>query len=105
MNKRAKKADGQRSTLREKLCHTLDISPDIFPGGTLIEMRGRNRISLRGCGPVICYTDTEIGFSCSEGNVFVRGKRLCCSSYCPSLAVIDGHISCVCFEEKMRGER
>ncbi len=100
MAKRHNKCASDSPSIRERLCHGLDISPDIFPGGTLIELRGRNRIALRGCGCVRCYTDTEIGFECFEGVVYIRGRRLCCSSYRPSLAVVDGYIDCVCFEEE-----
>ncbi len=94
-----KKRDRAHSqSLRERLCHSFDISPDIFPGGTLVEMRGRERIALRGCGCVLCYTDTQISFSCGEGVIHIKGRRLCCSSYSPRLATIDGCIDCVCFE-------
>ncbi len=97
MNKRRK---CERVDLRERLCHTLDISPDIFPGGTLIEMRGRNSVTLRGFGRVTHYSDSEISLACRDGELCIYGKRLCCSCYRRGCATVDGRIECVKWKER-----
>ncbi len=81
----------------EKLCRTLDIQPDIFPYGTLVELRGRGSVTVRGCGCVTVYTNEEICFSVRGGELCIRGSGLSCASYCRGTAVIDGHIDGVSF--------
>ncbi len=93
---------GVNAGFRERLCRGLDLSPDIFPHGTLVEMRGRGSVTLRGCGRVLCYNDCEMRFESREGNISVLGKRLCCSSYCLGTAVVEGYIDCVYFGESER---
>lgn len=85
-------------SLGERLYGVLDIQPDVFPYGTLVEIRGRGSVTLRGCGHVLAYTDREMRFSCHGGQICVRGRRLRCSSYCRGAAVIDGVIDGVTFE-------
>lgn len=87
-----------KAKLREKLCHTLDIQPDIFPGGTLVEIRGRNSVTVKGGGRITLYTEEEIRLMSKGGEICVRGKRLCCSAYCRGATVIDGFINSVDFE-------
>ncbi|MBQ9112212.1 MAG: YabP/YqfC family sporulation protein [Clostridia bacterium] len=93
-NKRSEKA-----SLRERLCHTLDIQPDIFPGGTLVEIRGRNSVTVKGGGRITVYTDSEVRLLTRNGSVCIRGSRLCCSAYCKGATSVDGCICSVSFEE------
>lgn len=88
-----------KPTLPERLCRSLDIQPDIFPYGTLIELRGRCSVTLRGCGHITEYTDTRICFSVKGGQICICGRRLSCAAYCAGSAVVDGHIDSVSFEE------
>lgn len=94
-------ADPQPSkkTLGEMIYGVLDIQPDTLPYGTLIEIRGRGSVTLRGCGHVLLYTDSEMRFSCHGGQICIKGRRLLCSSYCRGAAVIDGIIDAITFEE------
>ena len=95
----AKKANQEKADIKERLCHALDISPDIFPNGTLIEIRGRNSVTVSGAGGVTVYTDTEIRFAIRGGEIRILGQRLCCASYHKGCAVVDGLIGSVSFEE------
>ena len=95
----AEKNNGEKPRMSERLCRSLDIQPDILPHGTLVELRGRCSVTLRGCGRVTEYTDKLIGFSTHDGVLYVRGHRLSCSSYCKGAAVVDGLIDSVEFEE------
>ena len=89
-----------RADMRERLCHALDIQPDIFPGGSFVEIRGRNSVTVKGSCRVLTYTDCLIRFSLGKGVLRIEGRRLCCSAYHCGAAVVDGHISLVCFEEE-----
>lgn len=95
-----KRDRGDRSDMRERLCHALDIQPDIFPGESFVEIRGRNSVTVKGSGRVLTYTDTLIRFALCKGVLRIEGRRLCCSSYHSGAAVVDGRISLVCFEEE-----
>ena len=88
----------ERAGFKERLCHALDIQPDIFPRGTLVEIRGRNSVTVKGGGRITLYTEEEIRLVLSDGELCVRGKRLCCSAYCRGATVIDGYVSSVGFE-------
>ncbi len=97
---KSKGKDGnKKADIKERLCHSLDIQPDVFPYGTLIELRGRNAVCVRGAGSVSLYTDTEIRFVSREGEICVRGERLFCSAYRRGVATVDGKILSVSFEE------
>ena len=89
----------ERAPLRERMSHALDIPPDAFLHQPHIDIRGRNCVTVKGCGKVTVYTDSEIRLSMACGEVSVRGKRLCCCAYKRGEAIIDGHVYSVSFEE------
>lgn len=98
----AKKETGKREEkagLREKLCQRLDIPPDLLPGAGLVEIRGRNSVSVRGCGKILVYTPEEIRIGLRKGSLLIVGKRLICTSYHAGAVGIDGWIDRVSFEE------
>ena len=90
----------EKAPLRERLCHALDIPPDVFPHQTHIDVRGRNCVTVKGCGRVTVYTDSEIRFAIADGEVCIRGERLCCCAYRKGEAVVDGCVRSVSFEEE-----
>ncbi len=90
----------EHPTLRERLCHSFDIFPDVFPRGTHIELRGRCSLTLHGCGIIKVYDSEKVCFSSSDGDICISGRRLCCSSYRRGVAVVDGQIDSVSFGER-----
>ncbi len=96
-NKRTDQKSG--ADIKERLCRYFDIQPDVFPNETLVEICGRNRVSIKGAGRVRVYTDKEIRLLCRHGELCVLGERLSCSAYRRGAAVIDGKIISVSFEE------
>ncbi len=92
-----KKTKKETPTLRERLCHSFDISPDVFPRGTHIELRGRCSLTLRGCTVIRVYNSETVCFASSEGDIRISGQRLCCSAYRRGIAVVDGQIDSVSF--------
>ena len=107
MGKRQKTQSGE--SLKEKLSRTLDIPPDLFAGGSLIEIRGQNALSVRGGGKILRYTDSEIRISLKACELSVLGQRLVCTSYCKGAVGIDGQIEsvsfCPCEKKGSRGGR
>ena len=95
----AKSKNDNKAGIKERLCHTLDIQPDIFPGGTLVEIRGRNSLTVKGGGRITAYTQSEIRLRLKDGELSVKGRRLCCSAYHRGAVVIDGLVDSVSFEE------
>lgn len=99
MAKKKTRAGDNLPRIRERLCHAFDIKPDIFLGETLIELRGRNSLTVRGGGGITEYGDREIRFKLKEGELSVKGERLSCASFEKGAAVLDGNIFSVSFEE------
>ena len=88
-----------KPTLKEKLCRRFDIQPDIFSGESMIEIRGKNSVCVRGGCYILVYRPEEIVLAFKDHNLVIRGERLICTSYNASAVIVDGHIRCVSFEE------
>lgn len=86
-------------SMRERLCKSLDIPPDLFFGQSLLELRGRESMSIKGCGRILLYTPEEIRIALKKGCLRVCGKRLVCTSYHAGAVGIDGAIETIAFEE------
>ena len=82
----------EKRGFRERLCHALDLSPDLLPGGYTVELRDRNLLTLRGGGKILLYTPEEVRVTLREGCLAVRGRRLCCISYYVGAIGIEGEI-------------
>ncbi|MBE6547150.1 MAG: hypothetical protein E7668_06930 [Ruminococcaceae bacterium] len=100
--KQSNKADERKKEqmgVRERLSKSLDIPPDLFGGQSLLELRGRESITLKGCGKILLYTPEEIRIALKKGCLRVCGKRLVCTSYHAGAVGIDGEIGGISFEE------
>lgn len=97
-DKRDKSAKDEKIYLRERVNRALDIPPDVFAGESLIELRGRNSVSIGGGGKILLYTPEEIRIELRRGCVCVVGQRLCCTSYHAGSVGIDGYICEIRFE-------
>ena len=91
----------EKRDIKERLCHALDIQPDVFFGEGLVEIRGRNSVTVRGGGKMLTYTDAVIRIQVGKGVLKIEGRRLCCTAYHVGAAVIDGRIDTVTFEEEV----
>ena len=87
--------------IRERLCAALDITPDVLPHGTLVEIRDRGYVHISGCERILNYTQSLIRVSLRDGAIAVSGERLLCSSFCRGELGIEGKILGVCFEEEI----
>lgn len=95
----AKKHDGEGQSFSEKLCGCLDIPPDVLPHGTLVEIRGRTSVTLKGCGRVTEYGEGLICFAVRNGEICVCGKGLSCTAYRIGTAVVEGLVESIRFKE------
>ena len=82
---------------RERMNRVLDIPPDLWPRGTLIEMRGQESVTVRGGGRILVYRPEQISMEYDRGVLSIRGRRLVCTSYYVGAIGIEGKIECVCF--------
>ena len=90
----------RRESLRSRVYRRLDIQPDILPGGSLIELRGRECVTVRGAGRILMYTPSEIRVEHAFGVVSVLGEELICTSYYLGAVGIEGRIKTVGFLEE-----
>ena len=89
----------QKKSLGERICNTLDLSPQLLPHRTLIEIHGRSLVKIQNAGKILLYTDTEIRISLRSRGESVRicGQELCCDSYNVGAIGIHGRITSVDF--------
>ncbi len=87
----------RRESLREIVSRKLDIQPDIIPGGSLFEVRGRSSMTVSGCGKILLYTPQEIRLSLKKSMLSVKGSSLICTSYYAGAVGIDGCIDSISF--------
>ena len=93
-----RKKDG--ATWREKMSVALDIPSDIFPKSTSVEIRGRESVTVNGGGAIDLYTDTEVRIARTDGQVIIRGARLCCRAFRRGFVTVTGRIDTLELEEK-----
>ena len=84
---------------RERMNRVLDIPPDLWPRGTLIEIRGQEAMTVRGGGRILVYTPERICLAFGKGVLSISGQRLACTSYYVGAIGIGGRIDAVRFEE------
>ena len=98
-----KQSEASKQSFAEKFYKALDIPPDVLPGGFVIELRGREALSLSGSGSILLYTPKEIRLSLRSAILSVKGERLVCSSYSASEVTVTGHVCSITFEEACDG--
>ena len=93
------RACGTKEGMREKLTRHLDLLPDLLGEGSLVEIRGRGTVTVRGGGQILRYTPEEIRVSMPRCVLSIRGENLICTSYYRGAIGVDGRIFGVVFEE------
>ncbi len=92
-------SERKKDSLGARLCKNLDISPDLLPRGSLVEIRGQRAVNVRGCGRILCYTEETVRLALSDGALEIRGEELICTSYYPGAVGIEGRIFSVNFNK------
>ena len=90
----------ERGSIRERICHALDVSPDAFCNDVLVELRGRNRVRIEGKLRILSYTPSKISLQTARGKFSIVGKRLFCSVYSQGCVLVDGYVVSLGFEEE-----
>jgi len=103
MKQKKQNVSVEREDWRERVSRALDVPPDLLPGGSLLEIRGRQAMTVRGNGKILTYTPEEICVELSRGVLSVKGRRLVCTSYYFGALGIEGRIDAVVFEDAMEG--
>ena len=89
---------------RERMNRVLDIPPDLWPRGTLIEIRGQEAMRVQGGGKILVYTPERICMELGDRVLAIQGCRLICTSYYVGSIGIEGKIESVAFVEKDSGK-
>ena len=82
---------------RERVSRALDVPPDLLPGGSLLEVRGRGMMTVRGSGRILLYSPEEVCVELDHGVLSVKGRRLVCTSYHPGTLGVEGRIDEIVF--------
>ena len=90
----------EKRPLSEWLVNTLDIPPDILEGGLSVELRGRNKLLIRGCRRILQYTPEDMSFQMKGCVLRINGKRLVCHSFLSGAVGIEGMIQGICFVDQ-----
>ena len=88
-----------RKRLAERLCKSLDISPDILSSSHKLEVFGRNAISISGCKKILLYAPCEIRLALKDSMLCIVGRDLVCVAYSPTEVTIEGRIDNLCYKE------
>ncbi len=88
---------GEALGWRERMSRALDMPPDLIGRGSLVEIRGRGMMTVRGNGKILVYTPTEIAVALHDGVLTVHGRCLVCTSYYVGALGIEGKIDEVVF--------
>lgn len=68
-------------------------------GGCMIEMRGRNTLTVGGCRRILTYSKEEISLLTKDGVLSVTGRDLTCISYFATDVGIEGDIAALRFSD------
>jgi len=80
-----------------RLCKNLDITPDLLPHGSLVEIRGQRSVTVRGCGRILHYSEDRVCLALFDGRLEICGEDLVCTSYYPNAVGIEGCVFSVNF--------
>ncbi len=103
-SKKKNTADTQNKIpIKHRLGMRLGISDDLI-SGSLIELRGRCRLTLEGCGHIEKYDTDEIILGLKDSSVSIRGTELTCIAYYAGAVGIEGYINSVIFTDSAEYE-
>ena len=88
-----------KKRIAERLCKSLDISPDILSSSHKLEVFGRSAISISGCKKILLYAPCEIRLALKDSMLCIVGRDLVCVAYSPTDVTIEGRIDDICFKE------
>lgn len=93
------KKEKEKRPFWEGMGRSLEIDADMIRGGSLVEIRGRNRVEIGGVKKIGSYSTECVVLVMSQGTLSVCGERLECIFYRHGEAAVEGKICSVCFSE------
>ena len=93
----AKGKSGKKRSFAEILTGEYDVPAEMLSGGCFVEIRGRHRVSVRGCRRVVLYSPVKVVLKMKKEMLQICGKRLSCSTYFAGAMAIEGIIDSVSF--------
>ena len=87
----------KKRSLAEIMTSEYDFPAEILSGGCFVEIRGRNRVSVRGCRRIIFYSPVKVILKMKKEVLQVCGKRLSCVTYFAGAIAVEGIIDSVSF--------
>ena len=89
----------EKGSFRERALRALDIPPDCFSGGYLLEVRDRYSVTVSGCLGILVYTPERIVLSLRDSHLRLEGEGLSCASYRDGMVRIEGRMHQIGWEE------
>lgn len=77
--------------LKLKIKRALELD-ELLGERDVLEMRGSSELTVRECGRILSYSESEIKLSLREYILSIRGEELFCSSYLGGIVRVDGEI-------------
>lgn len=98
MGEKKGKREEMRERIREILQSRMDVEAGLWFQGSLVEIRGQERIEIHGARKILSYGSQEIVLSLGKKKIRIKGQRLVCQSFLRGVAVIGGLIDAVAYE-------
>ena len=93
----AKEKNRIKRGFAEILTGEYDVPAEMLSGGCFVEIRGRHRVSVRGCRRVILYSPAKVILKMKKEMLQICGKRLSCATYFAGAMAVEGIIDSVSF--------
>ena len=85
-------ADREKSGVLARVSRALDIAPDILSRECVVELRGRELISVHGAERILVYLPGEIRVQTPRGILSIAGSGLTFISYGSGSVGIEGRV-------------
>lgn len=89
----------KKTRMGDKIKRALEFGEIVGSSDTL-DMRGYDDLTVRGCGAILLYSQSEIRLSLSSYVLTIRGEGLYCASYFSGAVRIEGEICALEFNKR-----
>lgn len=93
-------SDREKNGVLARVSRALDIAPDVLARECVVELRGRELISVHGAERILVYLPSEIRVQTPRGVLSVVGERLTFISYGAGSVGIEGIVDKLEFVEE-----
>ena len=86
------KKERDKRSVGKRIRDALELD-DINCKSDLLELRGKEELTVRSCRRILSYSEEEIKLQLCEYTLVIKGSRLYCASYYANAVRIDGAIA------------